>query len=80
MKELTKRKYEKGTEIINKKGLKLYGVIDYYKLVIGRKQKPRKTDDCIKYICYIYDNKDNFNGCFILKETTIDEILLITLQ
>ena len=69
------RKYKKGTEIINEKGLKLCGVIDYYKLVIGRKEKPRKTDDCIKYICYIYDNKDNFRGCFVLKETTIDEMV-----
>lgn len=75
MKELINRKYQKGTEIINEKGLKICGVIDYYKLVIGRKEKPRKTDDCIKYICYTYDNKGNFKGCFILKETTIDEIV-----
>lgn len=70
----TTRKYEKGTEIINEKGLKLCGVIDYYKLVIGRKEKPRKTDSCIRYVCYTYDNKGNFKGCFVLKETTIDAI------
>lgn len=72
---MTNRKYEKGTEIINEKGLKLGGVIDYYKLVIGRKQKPKKTDECVKYICYTYDNKDNFCGCFVLKETTIDAMV-----
>ncbi len=70
-----KRKYEKGMKIINRNGLKLGGVICFYKLVIGRKEKPRKTDDCIKYICYTYDNDDNFTGCFILKETTIDEMV-----
>ena len=72
---MTNRKYEKGTEIINEKGLKLFGVIDYYKLVIGRKAKPRKTDDCIKYICNTFDNKGNFRCSFIIKETTIDAII-----
>ncbi len=72
---MANRKYEKGTEIINEKGLKILGVIQYYKLVIGRKAKPKKTDDCAKYICYTYDSKDNFKGCFVLKETTIDAII-----
>ena len=71
----TNRKYEKGAEIINKKGLKLCGVIDYYKLVISRKEKPRKTDVCIRYLCYAYDNKGNIVCSIILKETTIDEMV-----
>lgn len=44
------RKYERGFEIINEKGLKLGNVIEYYKLVIERKAKPRKTDDCSRYM------------------------------
>lgn len=75
MKDLTIRKYKKGAEIINTKGFKIGGVLDYYKLVIGRKEKPRKTDVCVRYVCYIYDNNGNFRGCFILKETTIDEMV-----
>ena len=71
----TNRKYENGFEIINEKGLKLCGVINFYKLVIERKAKPRKTDDCARYICDVFNNKGKFSGCFILKETTIDAIL-----
>lgn len=69
------RKYENGFEIKNERGLKLCNVFDFSKLVIGRKEKPRKTDDCIKYICYMYDNKGKCIGCIILKETTIDKMV-----
>lgn len=72
---MTNRKYENGMEIMNEKGLRLCGVIDYNKLVIERKAKQRKTDSCVKYICNIFDNDGKFRGCFILKETTIDSII-----
>lgn len=69
------RKYENGTEIINEKGAKIGNVIIYYKIVIARKEKARKTDDCVKYICNVYDSNNNCRGCFVLKETTIDLLM-----
>ena len=69
------RKYQNGQEIINKKGLKFLGEYDFYKIVINRKEKPRKTDTCIRYHCGVYMKKDDEYGqSWILNETTIDKI------
>lgn len=70
----TNRKYENGYEFINEKGLKFCD-IDFYKFIITRKEKAKKTDTCVKYLCYFYDNKGNFEMCVVLKETTIDAIV-----
>lgn len=49
----TNRKYEKGFEFINEKGLKIRDVIDYYKLVIGR-NKNQEKQMIVQDICVIY--------------------------
>lgn len=72
MNTFNNRKYINGTQIINEKNLKNCGVIDSYKLIVVRKVKPRKTDDCIRYLCNVFDSNNNFKGSFVLKETTID--------
>ena len=71
---MTQRKYRNGQEIINTKELKFLGEFDFYKIVISRKEKPRKTDTCIKYLCHFYMKKDDEYGqSWVLKEATIDE-------
>lgn len=67
------RKYENGFEFINEKGLKFCGD-DFYKIVIRRKEKARRTDACVKYLCNVFINEEKF-WCCIIRETTIDEMV-----
>lgn len=73
---MKERKYQNGQVIINTNGSKFLGEYDLYKIVIYRKEKPKKTDTCVKYVCGVYFKKeDKYGQTWVLRETLIDTFI-----